>query len=147
MAAAAGETSLAQRRTGVVLRHIEAENARDIDGLLATFSEPHYEFVAGGLVADGAEAVRELWAGQYAATGGFHVGLLSIHHADDVVFTEVRITATHTGTFLGVPATGRTMTWDAACVFEFSGELLTGERVYFDSASILAQMTGPPASE
>lgn len=146
MAAAAGQTGLAQRRTALVLRHIEVENEQDIDGLLATFSEPHYEFVAGGLVADGAAAVRELWAGQYAATADFHVGLLSIHHADDVVFTEVRITATHTGTFMGVPATGRKMTWDAACVFEFDGELLAGERVYFDSASILAQMTDPPAS-
>jgi steroid delta-isomerase-like uncharacterized protein len=142
--ATAGPT-LAQRRVDLVRRHVEVENAQDIDGLLATFATPHYEFVAGGLVADGADAVRELWHEQYAALPDFHVGLRAIHHADDIVFAEVSITATHTGTFMGVAPTGRPLKWDAACVFEFDGALLTNERVYFDSASILEQLgAGPP---
>jgi steroid delta-isomerase-like uncharacterized protein len=140
---AADREGLGRRRLALVRRHVEVENAQDIDGLLGTFSAPRYEFVAGGLVADGAEAVRELWVQQYAATSDFHVDVLSLHHADDIVFAEVRITATHTGTFMGVAPTGRALEWDAACVFEFDGDLLTNERVYFDSATIMEQMTRP----
>ena len=134
--------TLARRRMDLVRRHVEVENAQDIDGLLATFKAPRYEFVAGDLVFDGPDAVRQLWVEQYTALPDFHVDLRRMHHADDVVFVEVGITATHTGEFMGISPTGRPLAWDAACLFEFDGDLLIRERVYFDSASILTQMNG-----
>lgn len=140
MTAVNTESRLAQRRMDLVRRHVEVENAQDIDGLLATFKAPRYEFAAGDLVFDGPDAVRQLWVEQYAALPDFHVDLRRMHHADDVVFCEVAITATHAGDFMGVPPTDRPLAWDAACLFEFDGDLLVKERVYFDSAMILAQI-------
>jgi steroid delta-isomerase-like uncharacterized protein len=142
MSQVSSAASLAQRRLDLVRRHVEVENAQDIDGLLATFKAPRYEFAAGDLVFDGSAAVRQLWVEQYTALPDFHVDLRRMHHADDVIFAEVGITATHTGEFMGVPPTGRRLAWDAACLFEFDGDLLVKERVYFDSAMILAQLTG-----
>ena len=53
---------------------------------------------------------------------------------------ELELTGTHLGSFRGLPATGRSFSCRMAAIFEFDGDRLVNERVYFDQATILRQL-------
>jgi steroid delta-isomerase-like uncharacterized protein len=66
--------------------------------------------------------------------------LIKLHHSDDAVIAEFDLLGTHEGTFRGLPPTGRAFRCRMAAIFEFEGDGLVSERVYFDSATILRQL-------
>jgi hypothetical protein len=66
--------------------------------------------------------------------------LIALHHSDDAVIVEFDLLGTHNGTFRGLPPTGRSFRCRMVAIFEFEGEGLVCERVYFDSATILRQL-------
>jgi steroid delta-isomerase-like uncharacterized protein len=133
---------LRERREAVVRAHLEAEGRYDIDAALATFSVPRYDVVPLGEDgrAEGVDAVRGILEHLYAAFPDFAVELGPLRHADDAVLVEARNTGTHLGPFHGVPATGRPVDYRVACVFEFHGDQLVRERIYYDVATILRQV-------
>jgi steroid delta-isomerase-like uncharacterized protein len=128
------------RRAAVIREHVEAENRQDPDGVVASFHRPRYDVVPLRYPNDGAAAVHELLAGLFAGFPDFHVEPGPLFHADDAVFVEVRMTGTHRGEWAGVAPTGRAMDIRAGCLFEFEGDRLVCERVYFDSATLLRQL-------
>jgi predicted ester cyclase len=64
-----------------------------------------------------------------------------LHHADDAVVAEFWLLGTHRGSLMGVDPTGREFKCRMAAIFLFEGERLVCERVYFDAATILRQLT------
>lgn len=58
-------TVLERHREELVLRHVAAENARDLDAVMATFTHPRYEIIPTGAVFDGAAAVRAMLVQQW----------------------------------------------------------------------------------
>jgi steroid delta-isomerase-like uncharacterized protein len=131
-------TSLRQRREAIVNQHAEAENRHDIEATIATFAQPRYE--VNGVPSDGADAVRELLQGLMAGLPDLHAELGKMRHADDAVFGEGRITGTHDGEWAGIPPTGRHVEIPIIGIFEFDGDRLLCEKVYFDMANVLTQM-------
>ena len=51
-----------------------------------------------------------------------------------------RMTGTHRGEWAGLTPHGRRMDIQLACVFDFEGELLVNETVYFDFATLQRQL-------
>jgi steroid delta-isomerase-like uncharacterized protein len=131
-------TSLRQRREEIVNQHVEAENRHDIEATIATFAHPRYE--VNGVPSDGEEAVRELLEGLTVGLPDLHAELGKVRHADDAVFGEGLITGTHNGEWAGIPPTGRRVEIPIVGIFEFDGDGLLCEKVYFDMASVLTQM-------
>jgi steroid delta-isomerase-like uncharacterized protein len=132
------EQSLRERREAIVTEHIAAENRHDIEATVATFHHPRYE--VNGEESDGEAAVRDLLQELMAGFPDFQVEVGKIHHADDAVIGEGRITGTHRGEFAGVPATGRRVDYPAIALFEFEEDRLLCEKVYFDGATMLTQI-------
>jgi len=132
--------SLRETRDRIVREHMESENRREFDTTLATFRDPRYELVATGEVIDGEAEVARYYQETRAAFPDQRNEVLAIHHADDAVIVEFDLLGTHDGVFRGVPPTGRSFRCRMAAVFEFEGEELVCERVYFDSATILRQL-------
>jgi steroid delta-isomerase-like uncharacterized protein len=66
--------------------------------------------------------------------------LIALHHTDDAVIVEFDLLGTHRGTYRGLPPTDRAFRCRMAAIFEFEGEGIVCERVYFDSATILRQL-------
>ncbi len=61
--------------------------------------------------------------------------------SDEAVILEVVVTATHQGTFNGVPATGRRIEVPLCAVFKFDAkERLSGEWAYFDTGVLMQQI-------
>jgi steroid delta-isomerase-like uncharacterized protein len=135
------QQDLKARRDQVVHAHIQAETeTHDIRAALATFRHPRYEVPAFGSVADGADAVEGLLGQLLGAFPNFWLQRIATHHADDAVIVECKFGGTHQGEWAGVPATGKQMEVQAACVFVFDGADLVCEKVYFDHATILRQL-------
>jgi predicted ester cyclase len=67
--------------------------------------------------------------------------LISLRHADDAVVVEFWLLGTHRGRLLGIEPSGRPFRCRMTAFFLFDGAQLVCERVYFDSATILRQLT------
>jgi steroid delta-isomerase-like uncharacterized protein len=134
------DTALRHAREAVVQAHMEAECNHDVAATLRTFSEANYDVVPLGAATHGATAVEELLQGLFEAFPDFRASTRSIHHGDDIVFVDTVITGTHEGTWAGVPASGNRMEVRCGCIFHFDDDRLTKETVYFDHATLLAQI-------
>jgi steroid delta-isomerase-like uncharacterized protein len=127
-------------REAVVREHMDSENRQDFDATIATFTHPRYELIATGEVHDGEEAVRAYYASSRGAFADQRNEVLALHHADDGVWVEFDLLGTHTGSLLGIPATGTEFRCRMAAWFGFEGDGINCERVYFDSGTILRQL-------
>lgn len=128
---------LRRKREELVRRHVEAENAADFETALATFSHPRYEYVATDEIHDGAKEVMAHWRELENAFPDQLVEIMKLHSADDAVFMEAVARGTHTGSFRGLPPTSRRYELPFLAVFVFEGSRLVGERVYFDTRSLM----------
>jgi steroid delta-isomerase-like uncharacterized protein len=135
------QSSLRRRREEVVRRHMEAENVHDFDTVIATFRHPRYELIATGQVHDGETAVREYFRETRSAFPDQRNELIALHHADDAVIVEFWLLGTHQGPLLGIPPSGKTFRCRMTAFFLFDGASIACERVYFDAATILRQVT------
>jgi steroid delta-isomerase-like uncharacterized protein len=127
-------------RDTVIREHMESENRLDFDVTIATFEHPRYELVGTGQVFDGEEQVRKYYAASRAAFPDQRNEIHTLRHADDAVVVEFDLLGTHLGNFAGFDPTGRTFRCRMAAIFEFDGDRIVCERIYFDSVTILRQL-------
>lgn len=128
-------------RERIVREHMESENVHRFDVTLATFGHPRYELIATGQVHDGPDEVMEYFRSSRSAFPDQRNELHALHHADDAVITEFDLLGTHLGPLGTLQPTGRAFRCRMAAFFLFEGTTLVCERVYFDSATILRQLT------
>ena len=136
-------SALRQRREELVRRHMEAENVHDFDAVIATFAHPRYELIGTEQTHDGEAAVREYFRQTRSAFPDQRNELISLRHADDAVIVEFWLLGTHSGPLAGIQPTGKSFRVRMTALFLFAGdgEGIVCERVYFDSASMLRQLT------
>jgi steroid delta-isomerase-like uncharacterized protein len=135
------DAALREERERVVRRHMEAENVHDFDAVIDTFSHPRYELIATDRVHDGEAEVREYFRDTRSAFPDQRNELISLRHADDAVIVEFWLLGTHEGKLGPIEPTGRKFRCRMAAFFLFEGAKIVCERVYFDSGSILRQLT------
>jgi steroid delta-isomerase-like uncharacterized protein len=132
---------LRRHREGIVRRHMDAENVHDFDSVIDTFARPGYELIGTDRVYDGEAEVREYFRETRAAFPDQRNELISLRHADDAVIVEFVLKGTHEGRLGRLEPTGRAFECRMTSFFLFDGPDLVCERVYFDSATILRQLT------
>jgi steroid delta-isomerase-like uncharacterized protein len=137
----APDAALRRAREATVRRHMEAENVHDFDTVIGTFAHPRYELIATGQVHDGEAAVRQYFRDTRGAFPDQRNELIALHHADDCVVAEFWLLGTHRGPLGGIAPTGKAFRCRMSALFVFEGERLVCERVYFDSGTILRQLT------
>jgi steroid delta-isomerase-like uncharacterized protein len=134
------DQQLRDRREALVREHMESENVHDFNTTIRTFGHPRYEIVPTGQVYDGEEAVRGYFASTRTAFPDQRNELIALHHADDAVIAEFFLKGTHEGPLGDLEPTGREFTCRMAAFFLFEDDRLVCERVYFDAATIAAQL-------
>ena len=136
-------SDLGARREAVVRAHMEAENALDFDAVIETFGHPRYELIGTDRVFDGEDEVRGYFRESRTAFPDQRNQLIALHHTDDAVISEFWLLGTHRGPFAGISPTGREFRcrMTAFFLFEEGSDRICCERVYFDSATILRQLT------
>ena len=138
--------SLRDTREAIVREHMESENRHEFDVTMGTFKHPRYEIIPTGEIHDGAEAVDNYFKETRAAFPDQRNELIAMHHADDAVLVEFWLRGTHEGELRGIPPTHKPFECRCLAIFEFEGEGLVCERVYFDTATILGQLGILPGS-
>jgi steroid delta-isomerase-like uncharacterized protein len=135
--------SLRTHREKLVLEHINAESAQDVETAVRTFTRPRYDLraIEGGII-EGEDAVRALIQGMTSSMPSVTYVADQIHHADDAVIVEYRITGRHDGEYAGIPATGATLDYPAVAIYEFDGSDLVEERLYLNLRGLEAQLRG-----
>ncbi|MGD9980619.1 MAG: ester cyclase [Hyphomonadaceae bacterium] len=139
--------SLDDERVAIVAEHMASEVRRDFDTTIATFAHPRYELYGGGQVFDGEEAVRRYFAASRRAFPDQANEPIRLRVMEDAVLAEFWLIGTHQGPIATpqgeLAPTGNTIRVRMAAVFEFApgGAGIVCERVYFDSAEILRQLT------
>jgi len=128
-------------REAIVRRHMESENVHDFDAVIDTFSHPRYELIATGQVHDGEAAVRQYFHDSRTAFPDQRNELIALHHTDDAVIAEFWLLGTHRGPLMGIEPTGRAFRCQVIALFLFEDARIVCERVYFDTATILRQLT------
>ena len=138
----AADPGLRERREALIVEHMESENRHEFDVTIETFEHPRYEIIATGDVYDGPEEVDRYFAESRAAFPDQRNELIALHHADDAVIVEFWLRGTHEGPIRGIEPTGKPFECRCTSFFLFEGEKLVCERVYFDTATIAAQLLG-----
>ena len=131
---------LRDAREAVLRAHLEAHNAGDIDGVLDSFERPRIELIASGRVLEGADAVRSYLEERRRSFPDQHFEVISYHHSDTAVVSEHWMTGTHLGDLHGVEPTGRRFKARMAAIFEFEGEKMVNQRLYYDAGTIARQL-------
>lgn len=135
------DDALRRAREEKVRLHMESENVHDFDTVIGSFSHPRYELIGTNRVHDGEAEVREYFRTTRTAFPDQRNELIELHHAADAVIAEFWLRGTHEGPLGPIEPTGRSFECRMTAFFLFEGEELVCERVYFDSATILDQLT------
>lgn len=120
----------------------------DVDGVAARLAAD-CEFAAPGFVGTGAETVVGFMTPFLAAFPDISHRVVNTLEVGDSVAIELEITGTHTEPLVGpggaLPATGQTMNLNAANVWQVTDGKIVSYRVYFDTATLMAQLGVGPA--
>jgi len=126
--------------------HLAAENAHDLERIMATYGEAPL-IVLNGQRIEGVAAVREFHRsfGFGGGDGSFpdvHVAERARHRTADAIIIEQTLSGTHAGRWMRHAATHRRFEVHVCTVYVFDARgLLACERVYFDLAWLERQLT------
>ncbi len=129
-------------RLAAVREHVRCENAHDLGAIVQTFGESAgYDDAAWDEHYAGLDEVRSYYEGLLRSVPDLLIDVRHEYVTPEHVILEVAIRGTHRGTWRGLPATGRTVAIPLCAVFTFDAQdCLTGERVYYDRATVLKQL-------
>jgi len=123
-----------------------ALNAHDVDTMMSFWADDIvYDYVAAPPPADGKEEVAAFFGAIFQGFPDFHVEQRRILAAGNNLVTECTVTATHSGEWMGIPATGNGIQSIHMDVLEFEGDKLVHLTTYDDSVSFLVQIGLIPA--
>ena len=129
------------RREAIVRAHMESENVHDFDATIDTFSHPRYELIPSGAVHDGEAAVRAYFKETRTAFPDQRNELIALRHLDDGVVVEFWLRGTHRGPLGAFAPTGKAFECRMTAFFLFDDAGIVCERVYYDNATIVRQLT------
>lgn len=128
------------RRVAIVKEHMRLENAHDFPGCIGEFAQARYTVVASGEDYRGADRVNDFLTENITAFPDFQFEPSRVSPTTDGVVVEGRFTGTHLGRWRGLPATGKAVDFEMCLIFEFEGDSMVNEKLYFDLGTPLRQL-------
>lgn len=138
----------------MVVTSTEQENVEIVERFTEEiFNGRNYETASGIVAADcvqhgpltgqttaGIEALEEQWRGYDEAFSELTATAQDRFAVDDTVVTRYTYTGIHDGEFMGIPATGKSVSIDGITVNRLADGKMTETWVVADFASLLAQV-------
>jgi len=130
-----------ERNVRLVLEHFAAESNHDHGATLATLADDiEYRIIPLGLVIRGKDAAARYYDQWWAAFPDVNIQIERIIAAGEWVVAEASSTATHLGTFMGIPPTGRKVLSRVCCLIRVRDGKMVEETVYYDQLERLTQL-------
>ncbi len=114
-------------------------NAHDVVSLRPFWTDETVEYFPDA-TCRGADEVAAYFSEKFAAIEGFHLDVVAIAASDDDVLVRWRMTGRHTGTLLGVAATGRTLEIEGSDHFVLRDGTVLTNAVVFDQMAFARQV-------
>jgi predicted ester cyclase len=117
------------------VRHSIAEDARDIDGLIATLSDDCvYEIVPTGQRWEGHDGARSFYTELFGAFPDNAFALSEIVIGPQGAFEVAALTGTNLGPWAGVAPSGLAVSLEVLILFPWdpATQRFSGERIWFD---------------
>ena len=125
------------------IQHSKAEDARDLEGLIATLSEDCvYEIVGTGQRWEGHDGARQFYTSFLGAYPDVKFNLTDIVIGPQGVFEAAEMTGTHLGTWGGLAPTGKSVRSTILILFPWNptAKKFAGEKIYVDQAALGRQL-------
>jgi hypothetical protein len=124
--------------------HRDAERRRDFDGIMQTFAANCYlETIPLGSRSEGQAAARGAYVAYFIAFPDLTPDDRGVAFGDDVMVAWGFLSGTSGGDWLGVPPSGESFAVPFTNIATFTDELMLGESIYFDLATLCEQANLP----
>ena len=133
------DTAELRRIKRLWVRHSIAEDARDIDGLIATLSpDCVYEIVPTGQRWEGHDGARAFYSELFGAFPDNAFALSEIVIGPQGAFEVATLTGTNSGPWAGVAPSGLAVSLEVLILFPWDpvAERFSGERIWFDRGTL-----------
>ena len=121
-------------------RRLAAYAARDSTAIASTHAENGSVASPMGGVLEGRDEIARVYESWFSAFPDFRMSLEDLVIDGDRVVSIVRITGTHSGDFMGLPATGRPMEFLMASLMTVADGFIVDERRIYDFTGLLVQI-------
>jgi steroid delta-isomerase-like uncharacterized protein len=128
-----------------IRRWIEAWNTKDMDAAVELLAPDYVRHDANLPEVVGPQAQREFLAGVFGAFPDLDLKPDQLIAEDNLVTVRHVVRGTHRGEFLGVPATGRAVTFQAVDIFRLTGNKIVEQWVIIDALGLLQQLGAIPS--
>lgn len=123
-------------------------NSNDVDRIETLFaSDAVHEDITSGVKLHSVSAIRDLFNDTWQAIPDVRTEVKSVISQGESVAWEWTMTATHTGDFPLLPATGRPFSIDGVSVIRIVVGKILSQRDYYDQASFLRQVGVLPTGD
>jgi steroid delta-isomerase-like uncharacterized protein len=134
-----------ERQRAIVAEHIRYENEHDWRAVYETFVQDDrafYDVVPLKASFKGIEGVRQFYSSIGTAMPDLHIEVTAQYDAPGCTICETTISGTHLGPYLHMAASGNSVHIELAAFYFFDEGCtkLVAERIYYDQASVIAQM-------
>jgi len=124
--------------------HRDAEKRRDFDGIMQTFTEQCYlETIALGSRSEGQAAARAAYVAYFTAFPDLTPDDRGVAFGDNVMVAWGFLNGTSGGEWIGVPPSGGAFSVAFTNIATFADQLMIGESIYFDLATLCEQANLP----
>lgn len=117
----------------------ERINAHDVQSIRPFWTDETVEYFPDA-TCRGADEVAAYFADKFAAIEGFHLEVVAVAGSGDDVLVHWRMTGRHTGTLLGVAATGQALEIDGSDHFVLREDRVVTNTVVFDQMTFARQV-------
>ena len=123
---------------------LAAFNAHDIEGYLRHVDNSYVgESETMGKV-HGHQGLRQMLTTMFQAFPDLHIEVEDLIASGDHVVSRAVLTGTHKGSFAGVPATNKKVSWHGCNVVEVKNGKAIRSRMYADNLSLMRQLGAIP---
>ena len=135
-----------EAKLALIHTHLDAEGAGDVETACSVYTDDIEHDAVGfpGAPCHGIEAAKGFY--EHLTANIRTTGEKTLHQfetTNGAIVIEAEMSADVIGEFLGIPGNGRNITFRILHVFEFAQDLISRERVWLDTGSIVAQLTAP----
>ena len=136
-------TNLLPAYLEVLQRHVRAETMHDMEATLVTLTpDCVFDDVPTGTLYRGHDEVRAYYQRWWSAFGNTPERNRRYVPDPATLIVETHFVGAHVGAWEGVAPTGRAIDLPVMIVVSFADGLMSGERFYYDRATLQAQLRG-----
>ncbi len=130
-----------ERVKSMVRRVVEVQQNGNVDAIDQLFAEDFVDHTPFPGVTPDREGVKDFCTAMLAAFPDLRVTIQDQVAQEDAVATRKLFSGSHRGAFLGLPASGREMTFEVIDILRFRDGRITDHWLVVDSGALIRQLT------